>query len=285
MIFNIGIVGIGFVGNAIKESLCKNNYVLDKNLKIYDKFKDGGINSLEYLLDCDILFLCLPTIYLEDLFKYDYSPIEEILYNLSNYKYNGIILIKSTIEPLIIDKFSIKYNLDLIHNPEFLTARTANDDFHNQKHVVIGLSYNLNQTNHKVISITNFYKQNYPNALLSICSSNESSTMKLFLNSFYAIKVQTFTELYLLCQKIDVNYDSVKQLMLNNNWINPMHTNVPGPDSQISYGGLCFPKDTNALNTFMKAHDVPNAVLDATIHERNTMRDDNLNCSKSISNL
>ena len=46
-----------------------------------------------------------------------------------------------------------------------------------------------------------------------------------------------------------------------------MHTIVPGPDGQISYGGLCFPKDTNALNMYMINEGTPNKVLDATIKE------------------
>ena len=62
--------------------------------------------------------------------------------------------------------------------------------------------------------------------------------------------------------------------MLKNNWINPMHTNVPGQDGNISYGGMCFPKDTNALNSFMEKNNIPNKVLDATINERNQMRKD-----------
>ncbi len=45
------------------------------------------------------------------------------------------------------------------------------------------------------------------------------------------------------CYGIYVEVD----LMLKNNWINPMHTKVPGNDGQLSYGGKCFPKDTKAL--------------------------------------
>ena len=63
--------------------------------------------------------------------------------------------------------------------------------------------------------------------------------------------------------------------MLKNGWINPMHTTIPGPDGTISYGGLCFPKDTNALMYFMEKFDVPHNVLEATINERNIMRKEN----------
>ena len=88
-------------------------------------------------------------------------------------------------------------------------------------------------------------------------------------------------EFYLLCQKMDIDYDTVKNMMLKNGWINPNHTNVPGPDGQLSYGGLCFPKDTNALCEMMKKKNVPNSVLSATIQERNSMREDNDNIIKT----
>ena len=68
-------------------------------------------------------------------------------------------------------------------------------------------------------------------------------------------------------------------MMLKNNWINPMHTNVPGPDGKLSYGGLCFPKDTNALNMYMKKLNSPNKLLESTIVERNEMRNDHDNCT------
>ena len=102
--------------------------------------------------------------------------------------------------------------------------------------------------------------------------------MKSFVNCFYAIKVQFFTELYLLCQKNGCDYDKVKDMMLKNNWINPMHTTIPGPDGKISYGGLCFPKDTNALNKYMQREKTPNQLLEAVIKERDEMRNDHNNC-------
>jgi len=65
--------------------------------------------------------------------------------------------------------------------------------------------------------------------------------------------------------------------MLKNNWINEMHTNIPGPDGKISYGGMCFPKDTQALVAYMNSKKSPNKVLKAVINERNDMRKDNIN--------
>lgn len=97
--------------------------------------------------------------------------------------------------------------------------------------------------------------------------------MKIFCNSFYAIKVQFFTELYLLTKNNNSNYNKILEMMLKNNWINAMHTSIPGPDGLISYGGACLPKDTNALNKYMEKQNSPNAIISNCIKERNKMRD------------
>lgn len=269
----IGISGIGFVGSALTESFILKGYKLNETLFIYDKYKNGGIGTINDLFDTDILFLSLPTQYNINNKNYDTESIIETLEILQKNAYNGIIVIKSTVEPSTIDDMSEKYGMDIIHNPEFLTARTAFYDFHNQKHIVLGKCKHCD--NIKFDKVFNFYKINYPEAEISICSSLESESMKLFLNSFYAIKIQYFTEIYLLCNKLGIEYDNVKKLMLKNGWINPMHTTIPGPDGTISYGGLCFPKDTNALMYFMEKFDVPHNVLEATINERNIMRKEN----------
>ena len=73
------------------------------------------------------------------------------------------------------------------------------------------------------------------------------------------------------------DYNNVKELMLKNGWINPMHTDVPGVDGMLSYGGYCFPKDTNALLNHMKRENVTCKVLEGTVLERNEMRQDNVN--------
>jgi len=112
----------------------------------------------------------------------------------------------------------------------------------------------------------------FPYAVISLNTPEESALTKLACNSFYACKVQFFTELYLLCERTRVDFNTIKGLMLNNEWINPMHTTVPGPDGQISFGGACLPKDINALNQYMLFNSAPNGVINATILERNDMR-------------
>jgi UDPglucose 6-dehydrogenase len=151
-------------------------------------------------------------------------------------------------------------------------------DFHNQEHIVLGKHKNCKQE--LVDLLEQLYRKYYPDAEISQCDSNESECMKIFVNNFYASKIQLFNEYYALCQKSNINYDNVKDLMLKNKWINPMHTTVPGTDGKLSYGGYCFPKDTNALYNHMKRKETPNKVLEAVIEERDEMRDDNDNCKE-----
>ena len=272
------VLGLGFVGGAMYKCFQEKGYVENINLFGYDKYNnERGTGKLEDLSYCDIVFMALPTIYSQEKGAYDISSLYEVCEKLVNMKYSGAVVIKSTVEPKTIEKLSQDYpTLSLIHNPEFLTARTALKDFTEQNHIVIGRGSTC--TDENLEKVIHFYKTTFPYADISTVTSTESETMKLFSNCFYAMKVQIFTEFYLLCQKTNCDFSQIAKLMIKNGWINPMHTNVPGPDGQISYGGLCFPKDTNALKMYMKNNDSPCAILEATIKERNSMRIDNDNC-------
>jgi len=261
----ISQIGQGFVGTALKQSfrLCGTETV------VYDKYKNIG-NFSDILLS-QIVFMCLPTPYISGQ-GFDLSPIEE---NLKNFppNWDGIIIIKSTVEPGTCRRLAKTYNLNIMHNPEFLTQRTAFQDFHNQKHIVLG--FNSESTHNS--AVINLYSSLYPQAKISICTSEESEAMKLFCNNFYAQKVMIFNEFYSICQKANIDFEVVKALMLENGWINPMHTQVPGPDGELGYGGACFIKDTNALLKFAQDLGALSKVLEAVVKERNELRSDHTN--------
>jgi UDP-glucose 6-dehydrogenase len=71
---------------------------------------------------------------------------------------------------------------------------------------------------------------------------------------------------------MDIDYNNVKDLMLLNNWINPMHTEIPGHDGIISFGGKCFPKDIKALNEVFRKNDIAHKVIDSVVKENIEMR-------------
>ena len=68
--------------------------------------------------------------------------------------------------------------------------------------------------------------------------------------------------------------------MIKNGWINNMHTQVPGPDGQLGFGGACFPKDTRALNSYMAKNNSPHDILNSVINECDIIRDNKLDFIK-----
>lgn len=266
----ISIIGIGFVGSAMLNTFV-NKRILNDDIYIYDKFKKLG--NQENITKGELIFLALPTPFDVNTKKYNIDAIKEILEYISNNNTNNnIIIIKSTVLPGTCEELSNLYNLKIVHNPEFLSAKTANIDFENTNNIVIGRTSKITDTD--LDKIKNFYLEYFPNAKYNLSTSCESELMKLSCNSFYAVKIEFFTELFLLSNKLNCSFNKIRDMMLDNNWINKQHTNIPGNDGEISYGGMCFPKDTNALNEFMIMNKTPNKVLDSTVKERNMLRQD-----------
>jgi len=266
MNYTIGICGIGVVGSAVLNCL-KNKKI---TVRKYDKYKNGGIGKINDLLNTNIIFLCLPTLYSEDKKEYDKSSLNEVCNFLSKSLYNGIVVVKSTIEPGTSRDLQKMFNLNILHNPEFLTAKTAEQDFKNQKHIVIGGSH-IDDKN--ISYLKNFYKKYWKNATISVSMYEESELMKIGVNCFYATKIQFFNEIYALTNTYkNADYNNVVEMMLKNDWISPNHVKVPGTDGKLSYGGMCFPKDTNALYQLMLKRETPCNVLGSVITERNEMR-------------
>ena len=105
--------------------------------------------------------------------------------------------------------------------------------------------------------------------------------MKIMCNSFYASKIMIFNEYAALCKNNGTNFNNVRELMLKNKWINPMHTIVPGTDGKLGFGGACFPKDTLALKEYMIQNGSVNSVLSSVIEENKLVRNE----SKLSNNL
>ena len=263
---SVGIVGVGFVGSAVKRSFEEKGL----SVKAYDKYKES--DSFEEVSQCEVVFLNLPTPMIFN-GAYDKNAIYETLEKLENSDFCGVAVVKSTVEPGTVQNMNEKYSFFVIHNPEFLTERTAYEDFHNQSHIVLGIDNQCDQT----LKVLELFRELYPKAEISLCSSKESEAMKLFCNNFYAMKVMIFNEFYDLCEKQNMKYDNVVSLMLKNGWINPMHTMVPGPDGNLGYGGNCFVKDTEALKEHMIRKGAMHEMVKACTMERAELRDDNPN--------
>ena len=133
----IGIIGNGFVGSAIAAG-----FGLHSKIKVYDKQSNKSIDTFQEVLNCDFVFVCLPSpMDSNNDGKLDLSIIDSVFKQISNQnrRSDNIFIIKSTVTPGTTDKYIQQYpNLNIIFNPEFLTERAARLDFINSSRIVLG---------------------------------------------------------------------------------------------------------------------------------------------------
>ena len=108
---------------------------------------------------------------------------------------------------------------------------------------------------------------------LFLVSHLEAEVAKYTSNCFYATKLSFFNEIYQVCQKLDISYDAVKEMTIASGWVNPMHTDVPGPDGKLGWGGSCFPKDTSAFVSVAQSLGVEMKTLQGAIESNKQVRE------------
>ena len=258
---NIGIVGQGFVGNAVFEKFKKFFKVFT-----FDINKDLCNSSIEEIKEkCRVVFVCLPTPMNKD-GSCDISIVENTLKLFCNHK-DIIIINKSTVPPGTTEKFNNKYSkIQIVFNPEFLTERNAVEDFNNQNRVILG------GPRPATTIIKNLFNNVFPKANVIKTGSTHAEMIKYFTNTFLATKVSFANEIYQLCLKLNLDYDKVVEYALYDNRIGKSHLNVPGPDGDLGFGGHCFPKDLSALISLSEKLNSENNLLKAVKQTNDVIR-------------
>ena len=262
MMTKVGIVGAGFVGSAIAEAM-DHGFC---GLTIVDPAK-GYNNTYQDLLDCDGVFVCVPSPQSDD-GTCDTSILEDVLASLAKINYQGVIISKCTAPPDIYEQLNDLYP-NLIHAPEFLTAANAKSDYVNGKFAMIGGRVGIYQREaERLIRIG----QGLLGDNVVHCSIGEASLAKYTINCFMSTKVVFMNELYQLAQAMNLNYDNVAAMIKMDHRIGSSHLQVPGPDGSCGFGGACFPKDTSAMLKFAEQYNTPLNVLDAAVKKNTLLR-------------
>ncbi len=239
---NVGIVGCGYVGGALKVWLEEHN----PQVKVLVSDPPKGMN--DDLSCADIIFLSIhvPT---EEDGTQDLTLMTEIIKGLPKVP----VFIRTTILPGTSEKLSKATDHDVYFMPEFLTERTHVEDFKTQPMVFTGEVDLLS----KIFVGKKFCRM----------TSLEAEICKYAHNVFGALKVTYFNAVADYCRQHGCDYNAVHTGVLLSGYINDTHTFVPGPDGKLGYGGKCFPKDVNALAELAK--DTPLGTLIAPLHELN----------------
>jgi UDPglucose 6-dehydrogenase len=235
----IGLIGLGMVGKAIYEGLKLNK---NNEMYFYDvKFPESKITDV---INTDLVYIAVPT--LPDMNnKCDLSILNNVIEQLINLNYNGMICIKSTITPETTINLINKYNNDKIcFCPEFLRERCAFEDFTiNNKICIIGTlnknAYELIKLSHE--NICNEFKMVHP---------TEAELTKYFQNVYNTNRILFANAFYEVCKKNNVEYNNIINNLLVRKEIDDKYIrcddNLRGPS------GPCLVKDTLAFNEYVK---------------------------------
>lgn len=257
---SIGIIGLGFVGKAIEDSL---NFVTP--LVIIDPAK-GYNNTYEDIKQCTGIFICVPSPQNTD-GSCDTSILESVLKKLKEIDYNGVIISKCTAPPDVYTRLNEECP-NLIHAPEFLTAANANRDYVNGKFAIIGGSVLAYQREaERIIELTQPSLER-----IEHCTIGEAALAKYTINSFLATKVVFMNEMYEIAKAAGLDYTNISKLLSLDPRMGQSHLKVPGPDGSLGFGGMCFPKDTAALLKYAENIGVNLNVLDAAVKKNTLLR-------------
>jgi UDPglucose 6-dehydrogenase len=255
----IGIVGLGFVGEAIRAS---TEFSLDNVVCVDSDVRKGYVGTYADLMSCEGIFICVPSP-MNDNGSCDTSILESVLEKLKDFR--GVIISKVTAPPDVYQRLNKIYP-NLVHSPEFLTAANADRDYATAKWCIIGGDVRAYRNEaERIIKMTQTHLES-----IKFCNIGDAALAKYAINSFLATKVVFMNELYQLANKADLNYDVVVNLIKQDMRIGESHMRVPGIDGSLGFGGYCFPKDTEALLKFAESKQSNLSVLDAAI-KKNTM--------------
>ncbi len=241
---NVGIVGQGFVGSAIKEGLKDYHNVLAYDI---DASRSMAVSLEQVVNNSEIVFVCLPTP-MRSSGECDTRILRGAISNINDIakKCEGkkkTIVIKSTVPPGTTSEINDKCkSIDVVFSPEFLTEANSFDDFKNQTRIIIG------GTGAK--KVKQMFRKPFPNIPIVITRASTAEMVKYFINCFLSTKVTFANQMYDLCEASEIDYDKVCEYALLDSRIGGSHLAVPGPDSDRGYGGHCFPKDMSAMIYF-----------------------------------
>lgn len=249
------IAGYGFVGKAVANALrTKHEVVVVDPKYTTDTVADNH--------DADGLIICVDTPTLDGVCNI--GNVSKVMDTVPIFM---PVLIKSTITPdVLIAMEELYINHSIVYNPEFLRARTADQDFVDQKSCVLGGEDPEGFWQELFTSVL-------PNCKLFFhCTTTEAATVKYSVNAFLATKVAFFNQLYDICQQNGADYKMVRQMITHDSRIGNSHTLVPGLDGERGFGGACLPKDTEAFVQYANNIDTPFSVLNESVEYNKKVR-------------